>query len=135
MYYITAKNAEYKHNKKGKRACLCSTVDGDHAWFYDNNAVRLSISHLNIKAQRKDDLVAREFQSTREEYRTWKEWYPDAMTAPGCYDCSDINEVRSMYLAKNISPRVTYRGSEISALHIPLYKQHIYKNQDWQIRC
>ena len=94
------KIAEYKHNKKGKRACLCFTVDGDHAWFYDNNAVRLNISHLNIRAQRKDDLVAREFQSTREEYRTWKEWYPDTMTAPGCYDCSGINEIRSMYLAK-----------------------------------
>ena len=28
------KIASYKHDKKGKRACLCFTVDSDHAWFY-----------------------------------------------------------------------------------------------------
>ena len=34
------KIASYKHDKKGKRACLCFTVDSDHAWSYDAEAVR-----------------------------------------------------------------------------------------------
>ena len=28
--------ATFKHTKKGKRACLCYTVDGGHAWFLSN---------------------------------------------------------------------------------------------------
>ena len=65
------KIASYKHSKKGKRACLCFTVDGDHAWFYEAEAVRRSIAHLNVEGSKPTQAVARDFQSTRAEYRTW----------------------------------------------------------------
>ena len=70
-------------------------MDSDHAWFYENNAVRLSVSHQNISRPSENAVaaVAREFDSTREEYRCWKEWLPDVMTQAGSYDCEDINDV------------------------------------------
>ena len=91
------KISQSKHTKKGKRACLCFSVDGDHAWFYDAENVRRSISHLNVKPIQKQRAVAREFQSTRAEYRKWKAWYEDS-TQPGCYDTDDIAEARLTYL-------------------------------------
>ena len=70
--------------------------------------------------------IAQDFQSTRAEYRTWKEWYND-VTEPGYYDTDDLITARLAYLAKNISPKVTWQNGEVAALHIPLYKQHVYK--------
>ena len=29
------KIAQFKHGKRGNRACLCFTADSDHAWFYE----------------------------------------------------------------------------------------------------
>ena len=120
------KIASYKHDKKGKRACLCFTVDSDHAWFYESEAVRRSISHTNIRQNRPTQTVAHDFQSTRAEYRTWKP-YTSSMKDPGCFDTDDIENVRLCFLENNISPKVSYSNGQIVALHVPLYKQHIYK--------
>ena len=91
------KISQTKHTRRGKRACLRFSVDGDHAWVYDAENVRRSISHLNVKPLQKQRAVAREFQSTRAEYRKWKAWYEDS-TQPGCYDTDDIAEARLTYL-------------------------------------
>ena len=77
------KIASYKHDKKGNRACLCFTVDSDHAWFYESEAVRRSMSHTNIKQNSTAQAIAHDFQSTRAEYRTWKP-YVSTMKTPGC---------------------------------------------------
>ena len=126
------KIAQFKHNRTNNRACLCFTIESDHAWFYDNNQARLSISHLDVHTPRPStsQSVAHEFQSTREEYRTWKEWYP-GMTEAGHYDTEDIAEARLYYLSQNISPRVSYKSGTITALHVPLYKQHIYRKPQY----
>ena len=62
--------------------------------------------------------IAQDFQSTRAEYRTWKEWYND-VTDPGYYDTDDLTTARLAYLAKHISPKVTWQNGEVAALHIP----------------
>ena len=126
MFSQGRKIASYKHDKKGKRACLCFTVDSDHAWFYESEAVRRSISHTNIRQNRPTQTVAHDFQSTRAEYRTWKP-YTSSMKDPGCFDTDDIENVRLCFLENNISPKVSYSNGHIVALHVPLYKQHIYK--------
>ena len=51
------KIASYKHDKKGKRACLCFTVDSDRAWFYESEAVRRSTSHTNIEPNQTTDSI------------------------------------------------------------------------------
>ena len=113
--------------KKDKRACLCFTVDSDHAWFYESEAVRRSISHTNIGHNRPTQAIAHDFQSTRAEYRTWKP-YTSSMKDPGCFDTDDIDHVRLCFLENN-SPKLSYSNGQIVALHIPLYKQHIHKTQ------
>ena len=120
------KIAQFKHDKKGKRACLCYTVDGDHAWFYESETVRRSISHLNMRDASMTKAIAQDFQSTRAEYRTWKEWYNN-VTEPGYYDTDDLTTARLVYLANNFFPKVTFQNGEVTALHIPLYRQHVYK--------
>ena len=112
--------------KKGKRACLAFTVDSDHAWFYESEAVRRSISHTNVKHNQTTQAVAHDFQSTRAEYRTWRP-YTSCIKTPGCFDTDDISNARLCFLENNISPKVSYANGQIVALHIPLYKQHIYK--------
>ena len=120
------KIASYKHSKKGKRACLCFTVDGDHAWFYEAEAVRRSIAHLNVEGSKPTQAVARDFQSIRAEYRTWK-LYTSSIKKAGYYDTDDIINARLCLLENNISPKVSYSNGQIVALHVPLYRQHIYK--------
>ena len=120
------KIAQYKHERKGKRACLCFTVDSDHAWFYESENVRRSISHLNLNNAAQAQAIQQDYNSTRAEYRTWKEWYPDTKE-PGYYDTDDIIRARLAYLENNISPKVTWQCGEIVALHVPIYRQHVYK--------
>ena len=67
------KIAQYKHERKGKRACLCFTVDSDHAWFYESENVRRSIRHLNLNNAAQAQAIQQDYNSTRAEYRTWKE--------------------------------------------------------------
>ena len=95
------KIASYKHDKKGKRACLAFTVDSDHAWFYGPEAVRRSISHTNIKQSQTTQSVAHDFQSTRAEYRTWRP-YTSSMKTPGCFDTYGISNARLCFLENNI---------------------------------
>ena len=59
------KIASYKHDKKGKRACLCFTVDSDHAWFYAAEAVRRSMSHTNLPQNQTAQATAHDFHTTR----------------------------------------------------------------------
>ena len=91
------KIASYKHDKKGKRACLCFTVDSDHAWFYESEVVRRSISHTNIKQNQPAQAVPHDFQSTGAEYCTWKP-YVSTMKTPGCFDTDDISNARLCFL-------------------------------------
>ena len=49
------------------------------------------------------------------------------MKEPGWFDTDDIEHVRLCFLENNISPKVSYSNGQVVALHIPLYKQHIYK--------
>ena len=49
------------------------------------------------------------------------------MKTPGCFDTDDISNARLCFLENNISPKVSYSNGQIVALHVPLYKQHIYK--------
>ena len=131
VYVLTGgkKIAQYKHDKKGKRACLCYAIEGDHAWFYESESVRRSISHMgvsdnsNVTARK---VVAHEYHNSRPEYRTWESWVLSDKT-PGCYDTEDLTAARLQLLQRNISPGVSYRAGEICALHIPIYRQHIYK--------
>ena len=95
--------ATFKHTKKGKRACLCYTVDGGHAWFYETEAVRRSISHLNIK-QNQPSVIAHDFQTTRAEYRTWKP-YTSSIKEPGYFDTDDIINARLCLLETILVPR------------------------------
>ena len=76
------KIASYRHDRKGKRACLCFTVDNDHAWFYESEAVRRLISHPNIKENQTTQTIVHDFQTTRAEYRTWKP-YTSSIQGPG----------------------------------------------------
>ena len=46
------KIAQFKHNRTNNRACLCFTIESDHAWFYDNNQARLNIRHLDVHSPR-----------------------------------------------------------------------------------
>ena len=46
---------------------------------------------------------------------------------PGYFDTDDLVHARSTYLDNNIAPKVTWQAGEITALHVPLYKQHVYK--------
>ena len=121
------KIAQFKHGKRGNRACLCFTVDSDHAWFYETENVRRSISHLGVNNSITElQGIVQDFKSTRAEYRTWREWFPDTKET-GYFDTEDLIYARSTYLDNNISPKVTWQGGEITALHVPLYKQHVYK--------
>ena len=43
------------------------------------------------------------------------------------FDTDDISNARRCFLENNISPKVSYSNGQIVALHVPLYKQHIYK--------
>ena len=77
----------------------------------------------NVTARK---VVAHEYHNSRPEYRTWKSWVFSDKT-PGCYDTEDLTAARLQLLQHNISPGVSYRAGEICALHIPIYRQHIYK--------
>ena len=121
------KIAQFKHGRRGNRACLCFTVDSDHAWFYETENVRRSISHLGVNNSITElQGIVQDFKSTRAEYRTWREWFPDTKET-GYFDTEDLIYARSTYLDNNISPKVTWQAGEITALHVPLYKQHVYK--------
>ena len=124
-----AKLVSTSTKKKGKRACLCFAVEGDHAWFYETESARRSIAHLNVSSNETMStraLVAHDFESTRSEYRTWQERYR-GQTKPGCYDTEDLHACRLAFLDDNISPSVCYSNGELVSLHVQLYKQHIYK--------
>ena len=80
--------------------------------------------------QIKGEVTSNEYQNGRPECRTWKSWSFSDKT-PGCYDTEDLQSARLLLLQHNISPGVSYRGGEICALHVPLYRQHIYKTPQW----
>ena len=83
-----------------------------------------------VGMQIKGEVTSNEYQNGRPECRTWKSWSFSDKT-PGCYDTEDLQSARLLLLQHNISPGVSYRGGEICALHVPLYRQHIYKTPQW----
>ena len=121
------KIAQFKHGKRGNRACLCFTVDSDHAWFYETENVRRSINHRNVNSVAEAQAIVQDFKSTRAEYRTWREWCPD-IKEPGYFDTDDLIHARSTYLDNNIPPQKKLRGKPArSRLDMcRLYKQHVY---------
>ena len=128
------KIAQFKHDKKGKRACLCYTVDGDHAWFYESESVRRSISHLNMRDASMTKAIAQDFQSTRAEYRTWKEWYND-VTEPGHYDTDDLITARLAYLANTFPPKLRGKTEKLRPCTSPYTNNTSTKNLPLQTPC
>ena len=106
------KIAQFKHGRRGNRACLCFTVDSDHAWFYETENVRRSISHLGVNSVAETQAVVQDFKSTRAEYRTWREWCPD-IKEPGYFGTDDLVHARSMYLGNEIPPKLRGRPARL----------------------
>ena len=78
--------------------------------------------------------IAQDFQSTRAEYRTWKEWYND-VTDPGYYDTDDLTTARLAYLAKTFRPRLRGKTAKLRPCTPPCTNNASKKNLPLQIRC
>ena len=119
---------EYKPEQSYKKGCLAYSIEGDHAWFYETEQVKRSISHLSVANNGSVDMSkprqASEFESKRPPFKTWIPWLYDRQ--PGYYVTEDIEATRYWFLSEGISPRVQYRGSALRSLVVPSRKQYIF---------
>ena len=130
-----AKDCTVQTRQRKEKLCLCFAVSADHAWFYNVESVKRSLSHQTVSNNTpilNQPRVAVDFDSKRSEYRTWKPWCLGCRTA-GCFDDDNLAEIRLSFLSENISPRVTYCSGELKALHVSNFSQHIYKRPQYAL--
>ena len=66
---------EYKPESSYKKGCLAYIIEGDHAFFYQSEQVKRSISHLAVANNGSIDMTkprqASEFKSNRPPFKDW----------------------------------------------------------------
>ena len=100
-------------------------------WFYGDTEARRAASHTRIDLRLRDSAPSRikvavdGFEAKRPEYSEWHVWSPRSKDE-GDVECEDLVGARWHYLSTGIYPRVSCRGGPITALHVPIYTQHIF---------
>ena len=73
---------EYKPESNYKKGCLAYSIEGYHAWFYESEQVKRSLSHLSVANNGSIDMTkprqASEFESKRPPFKTWALWAYDS---------------------------------------------------------
>ena len=70
------------------------------------------------------------FDTTLPDHSEWRTWSP-LNTDKGYFECAGLVEAGAYHLSMGISPRVSCQGGPITALHVPLYGQHIFASRPY----